>query len=114
MEIIYGGRQTGKTTKLLRMAAEVNGTILVHNYHEVERIKDLAKEMGLTIPEPLCYHEAQEALKGLGPTRKVLIDNVDWFLSWWLNGHDLVAVSAGGFQWGLLDHSNLVDSSLKE
>lgn len=54
MKTIIGGRQSGKTTKLIEMAAETGATIVTANSHMADYIKVLTHKMGKDIKDPIC------------------------------------------------------------
>lgn len=51
------GRQTGKTTELVKMSAKKDIPILCPNQNSAIRIKVIAKELMLNIPEPITVHD---------------------------------------------------------
>ena len=57
MNIISGGRQTGKTTYLILDAAKNNKTIVVYNRQRADYIKLLANKLGVIIPPPVSIRE---------------------------------------------------------
>lgn len=57
MEVITGGRQSGKTTKLIHKAAEEGGYIVCRNHKACSRIADYAERIGIDIPYPITYDE---------------------------------------------------------
>lgn len=62
MKIIYGGRQTGKTKKLIELAAEAEARgecsyIVCHSHNEAYRIAKVAEEMEKFIRFPIIYDE---------------------------------------------------------
>lgn len=79
MEIIIKQRGKGKTHEMLQLSSKIGHTIVCYDKDETFRIKELAKDMGLTIPEPITYRELKGGLydhRHLG----LLIDNADDFL----------------------------------
>lgn len=56
MDILVGKRQQGKTTHLIKMSADGEGTIVSPTEQGVEYINTLAKEMRLDIPEPISWN----------------------------------------------------------
>lgn len=82
MEIIVGGRRTGKTTQLIRMAAEaeVKGEksyIVCEGTQSAYRIAQQAREMGLYIRHPLTYDEFALGHSKGGNIKNFYVDNVD-------------------------------------
>lgn len=57
MEVVYKPRGSGKTTQLIKMAAESFGTMVVYGHQQASYVADLAKRMGLDIPYPITYRE---------------------------------------------------------
>ncbi len=57
MKTIIGGRQSGKTTKLIEMAAETGATIVTANSRMADYIKVMACEMGKDIKDPICINK---------------------------------------------------------
>ena len=56
-EIIVRGRQGGKTTELIRRAAEAGGYIVCTDQRRARQIAEHARKLGLTIPFPLTWEE---------------------------------------------------------
>jgi len=80
MKIIYGGRQSGKTTRLIKVSAENGGYIVCRSKEECNRIFNQATKMGLNIRFPVTYHEV---ITGDYYGRGILefyIDDVDLFI----------------------------------
>jgi ABC-type hemin transport system ATPase subunit len=83
MEIIIGGRGSGKTHKLIELCkkmnedAGINDTVIVAlNHDDACNIMDMARNMGYKgMPFPLTLNE----VRAYGPTiyRRLLIDNID-------------------------------------
>lgn len=85
MNIIAGGRQTAKTTKLIEMAAEAESRgevcyIVCHNRAEAYRIASIAKRKELTIGFPLTYDEFLDRKYHGGHIHHVYIDNAEQLL----------------------------------
>lgn len=55
MDILVGERASGKTTRLIQMSAEGKGIIVAPTPKMAKYIADKAKEMELTIPEPIGW-----------------------------------------------------------
>lgn len=84
MKVIAGNRRTGRTTKLIKMAAEAeaNGEIsyiVCHSHKEAGRIAELAAQMDLVINHPMTY---SEFLAGRGRPSYInyYIDNAEFFI----------------------------------
>ncbi len=81
MEIITGGRQTGKTTKIIQVAAEKFGYIICRSQSDAHRIARMAKKMGLDIPFPISYSEFLSGRHRVNPGIKgYLFDGAKDFL----------------------------------
>jgi hypothetical protein len=77
MKIIRGGRQSGKTVLALKLSAETGHPIMVIGYFRKRLLMERAKDLGLTIPEPIVWRNRQE---GLGHTdKRVIIDDAEQF-----------------------------------
>lgn len=82
MKIIYGGRCSGKTTRLIEESHKDGGYIVCMSKRECSRIFHMAKEMKLSIPFPMTYMELCEGdFYGKG-IESFHIDNVEYFLYW--------------------------------
>jgi len=82
MEIIYGGRGSGKTTKLIQESATTGAVIVCHSQWYIGTILDMAKRSKLEIPVPITYQDliSQRWLgKKIG---SFLIDDVDMFIEY--------------------------------
>ena len=79
MEWINMKRGAGKTENLLVRSAGYGATIVAHSDYSVRYIKDLAKEFGLQIPEPISLerflHSRTYYKNG------ILLDDVDLYLN---------------------------------
>ncbi|MCK9308818.1 MAG: hypothetical protein M0P99_00925 [Candidatus Cloacimonetes bacterium] len=80
MEIIYKGRQTGKTTKLIGMSAINEIPILVTNDNELYLIKQKVSKSGMSIPEPILYDKSLDLRE-----KEIYVDNAEWMLQHILN-----------------------------
>lgn len=86
MEVIYGGRRTGRTTKLIQMAAEAEAKgevsyIVCHSQVEARNITKRAKEMELNIRTPITHHELRGGAINGKIVKYLLIDNAEFLLS---------------------------------
>lgn len=58
MTTIYmGGRQSGKTTTLIKESARTRAVIAVPTYHMAMYVQYMAGELGLDIPAPVSYDQ---------------------------------------------------------
>ena len=76
MRFLIKGRQQGKTTKLI-ITSEVTGYPIV-TVDEIRKkiIKEIAKQMGCNIPDPISYEYLRRYPASL-PIEKVLIDDAE-------------------------------------
>lgn len=93
MKIYGGGRQNGKTTKLITKAAEHGLTIVTYNQGAAEFINRQAKKMGLVIPKAIYWRELAENSFGR-PTLKIAVDNVEWVLTEFLESEYNIEIVA--------------------
>jgi hypothetical protein len=79
VRLVTGGRQTGKTTVLIRRSHETGYPIICCDYARAVYVKHMAGSMGLSIPQPQWYSQAVigSGVRGIG---KVLVDDVDALL----------------------------------
>lgn len=57
MKVILGKQGSGKTTELIKMAAEGRYYIVCRNYNHARHIQQMALEMGVVILFPISYDE---------------------------------------------------------
>jgi hypothetical protein len=76
-EIIVRSRQGGKTTELIRRAAETGGYIVCTDRRRARQIADHAREMGLTIRFPMTAGEWQRHNYHPPGVRGLLFDDLD-------------------------------------
>ncbi len=83
MKQIIMPRGGGKTTALIRLAAESNGYIVCRSMRDARRISDMAAKLGINIRFPLTY---LDILERPGPSCAdhskipLLLDNLEDFL----------------------------------
>lgn len=81
MNIILGGRGTGKTVKLIELSIRLNAYILVSDHRRAVNIKTMAKELGYPqLLFPITYREFLHH-RNTGYIKKLLIDDVDDVIS---------------------------------
>ena len=85
MKIIAGGRQTGRTTQLIEMAAEAEARgevcyIVCHSQNEAYRIANLARLKELSIGFPLTYSEFIHRRYHSPHIHHIYIDNVEMLI----------------------------------
>lgn len=81
MRVLTGKRGSGKTTKLIMLAHNNNGYIVVQSPEEASRVYTEAKKIGCLIHFPLTYGEIYRGEYYGKGVRKLHIDNIDSFLS---------------------------------
>ena len=89
MKIINQYRGTGKTTALVHTSNVTGYPIVVKNGIHKNYVKELAKMLNVTIPEPLIYNEVKDV-------DNVLIDDIELILKDILNDYldtNVVAVT---------------------
>lgn len=80
MNIICEPRQTGKTTKLVKRAAEIDGIIICVKLSSKKNILNIAKELNLKIKEPISISEWMIKKESTVFNSPFLIDNCDSIL----------------------------------
>lgn len=81
MKIIQGGRCSGKTYTLVQLSHLSSYPIMTRNIHSKKYIQTMADQLGITIPEPIVFRSKQDTRGKLLPTDKVLVDDLDGWLS---------------------------------
>ena len=79
MKAIVRPRQMGKTSELIKLAANTDSTILCVRHSHIRSVVDLAKKIGYAIPEPMSVDSFQKP-KHIDRPRRILIDNAEWVL----------------------------------
>jgi predicted RecB family endonuclease len=76
-KVIADKRQTGKTTKLIYASHITGARILCMNRRSIGSLKDLARELKVDIPNPICVSDIQcsDVMQG-----DILVDNADYVL----------------------------------
>ena len=80
MKIIHRARQMGKTTEIIKIAADTFSYIVCLNHREADRIAKLAKEMKLDIPLPISFDEFKRNNYYFPGIKGFVFDNTDLFL----------------------------------
>jgi hypothetical protein len=80
-EIIVRARQGGKTTELIRRAAEAGGYIVCTDQRRARQIAEHARGLGLTIPFPMTAGEWQRRHYHRPGVRGLLFDDLDRIIS---------------------------------
>lgn len=98
MDIIVGGRGSGKTLELIRRSAETGAAIFVLTYQRAEYIEGIAKKFGYDIQKPevirISYGGIYYIDARLGTP--ILIDDVDELLSYIFPRFKIEAITLNG------------------
>lgn len=96
MEVITGGRRSGKTVELIKRSAETGFYILVRDHARAEDLFKLAKQLGYSIPYPVTSEEYfRTEFRGSCIRRDGLyIDNIDEIIQQFLRGIEVRAITA--------------------
>lgn len=76
MIVINGGRGTGKTTRLIMLAASTNSIIVTHDAQAAKNIMVLSKEIGYPVEAVSAHAFFDERYRGK-KTTNILIDELD-------------------------------------
>ena len=80
-KLIFGDRQSGKTTELIKESARTGAYIVVSCKNEARNVFRLSKELGLNIPYPLTVSEMiYESPSSYVFQKGILIDNLERIL----------------------------------
>lgn len=89
-KLIIGERCSGKTTALIRESSETGYTIACMTHTLAKDIMNKAKEMGLTIPEPIVLNgksiKNEELHNMIKNTKGILIDDFGYIINDILDG----------------------------
>ena len=80
MKIYNGGRQDGKTAKIIRHAAKYGLVILVRDRQAAEYIENTARKMGERIRQPITLADLKRSKLRGSFVRGILIDNAEQVL----------------------------------
>ena len=98
MKIINLERGQGKTTILIKLSATHNTPIICSSHASKSYILNKAKEMGLTIPEPINVRKCDMpyVLRGLNINSNcgVLVDDLECVLQYFLGEQVTVATTS--------------------
>jgi len=93
MDVIVTGRQGGKTTQLIRRAAEQFAYIVCPDRTQAGRIARKARAMSLDIPQPITFDDfIQRRWHGRG-IRAFMLDNLDACIQSMARGVPVTAVT---------------------
>lgn len=79
MNVYIAPRQTGKTTTLVKMSAETGAIIVVPTYHMIKEVENIAKELGLEIPNPIDTSQFMRELYSFA-NKRYLVDELQTVL----------------------------------
>ena len=87
MKKCISGRQTGKTTKLIKLSAEKQIPILVKNETFKKMIKSHALNMDMNIPDPISVIElmSDEYMNGIDSIDNIIVDDAEYILKYILS-----------------------------
>ena len=82
--MVIGGRQSGKTTALIRKSAETGYSIVVNNKTTADFIKRDAAKMELAIPEPIVANaqsiNSESTRNEIEEAKGILVDDFNIFI----------------------------------
>lgn len=81
MKIIVGGRRTGKTTALLKEAAENNAVIVTTDKHRAEILFNQARDLGLSIRMPVSLQDLKRSRLAGSFVNSLYIDEAEYVLA---------------------------------
>lgn len=95
MHLVIGDRQSGKTTDLIKIAAERGGYIVCRTKSMCGEVMNMARKMELQIAFPLTYEEfLSKRYYGKG-IKEFYIDDAEVFLQS-MSAVPIYAISMGG------------------
>ena len=93
MQIIAGGRQTGKTMQLVKMSAMTNIPIIVPNQKRKDWLIEFAKILDIEMPRPIVINRLHEKYPR---PNNVLVDDTEDILQYLFRqqfGTDIFAIT---------------------
>lgn len=94
MKIIYGSRQSGRTTELIKMCAHDNYSLIVcPSSLMCEAVYQLSKELGYKISMPITFREFTKGLYSSIYVDKFYFDNLETCLEGCCGGGPIGAVA---------------------
>ena len=86
MNVIFRARKQGKTTDLIKRAAQINGQIVTNTVSQIESVQKIANDLGLTVRKPISV---RQFILHLGEIKSgkipVLVDDAEYCLEYLLN-----------------------------
>lgn len=103
--VIYGSRQSGRTTQLIKLCESLNKAaghnctvILAKDREDAFRIKEMATDMGYkSMPFPVTFAEARDMHPSGSRYKNLLIDDIEIFLTRLLYSRELFGWNIEGF-----------------
>lgn len=97
MNLLIKDRASEKTTGLIYASEATQYPIVTFNRQSIDYIKEMAKDMGCLIPEPLCIGDfIGDSARGRRPPDNILLDEAGMVISDALNtylGTNVVAAT---------------------
>ncbi len=94
MDVIVGGRRSGKTTRLIRLAESNRAVIICPSEGHCNKVRDEADRLGLKIPVPRTFNELiGPSSMDRPPPLPVIIDNADVLLRDLCGNKELIGVA---------------------
>ena len=95
MEIIFGPRQSGKTVELIKRSHSSRAVIVTATQERAEAVKQMAKELQIDIPDPICIDSLihQKRYWGILNNGHIQIDDADAVLSYICSGYEIDAIT---------------------
>lgn len=96
-QVVVGERQSGKTTKLIKLSHDTGAVIICISHNAARHTIAMAKHLNLTIPTPQTYEWLLSGQSlGYDYSKGVLLDDIDIFLRSKLSYITIKAVSIDG------------------
>jgi len=93
MKIKLGGRGSGKTTEMIKLAHETDSLIICHNEAAARYAKGLAKSLEIDIIPPISLTKILHGSMKGSSVRKVIIDNAELCLKSLFVGVEIKGIS---------------------
>lgn len=93
MKIISKSRRMGKTTEIIKIAAENNSYIICPTHNDCIQIANRAREMGLDIPFPLTIDEFRNERWNAHGIKSFCVDDADKIIQMMAKGVPVTAIS---------------------
>lgn len=96
MKKAIGARQTGKTTRLIKISAEEKIPILTMNKGTANLLKSKAKELNLDIPDPISVSQikCRDSENDNNEIPKILVDDAEHILQALLRTYNVGSIEA--------------------